>query len=210
MKRTFLVIVLCSVSIGSVAGGIYYWWLHTPPPMPKTIDDALAVVQSPRYKHLDESRRQAYLEKARAIFDALPPQDRLQVIDRVQADPTLERAVRQAREDWMVTQFRQYLAADKAKRQQILDQMIAAMEAGAQLQRLAHRGGPDPGDANAQARQQERMAAAKKHMQEWTETGNPQAQQYMMEFLGDLMRRRQELGLNPDPFPHGPRGGTGK
>lgn len=230
MKLKFLVGILCTIAIATLIGGGYWWWLTTPPAMPETVDEAIDLVQSPRYKRLPETRRAAYMEHATQIFQEADDESKKRIRDQVRDSPELQEAVRDAMVDRLLGMARDYAKADEFNRVTILDRVIAMQELGAQ--RMAQRqrerqqqggssanaGGNAPGsgagsssdssetDEERRARREQRRDEFREFVEDQIETGNPQSQAYVAEFFKNLRERRIQLGLPAHPdFPN--RGG---
>lgn len=213
-RKVVLVSLLALSASGVLAGGWYYTWLMKPPPMPKDIDEAMAVLKSPRYQRLPDSRREPYLEKTREIFEAMSADQRAQVRKTIDNDPESRKAVQQAMEDRMYQMARNYVNAEPDKRKQMVNQFVAMMELGQRFGRgfgSATRPAATPPDtkdeptpeqqAEEKARREQRRNEFMKRMQEQVEKGNPQKQQYVTEFFKAIRDRRAELGLDPNPPP---------
>lgn len=210
LRKTILASLLAVTAAGVLAGGWYYTWLLKPPPMPRDIDEALAVLKSPRYQRLPDSRREPYLEKTREIFEAMSPDQRAQIRKTIEGDPEARKAVQQAMEDRMYQMARNYVTADADKRRLMVNQFVAMMELG---QRFGRGLGPSTQpatqakertpeeQAEEKARRDQRRNEFVKRMQEQVEKGNPQKQQYVTEFFKAIRDRRAELGLDPNPPP---------
>ncbi len=193
MKRNILVLVLVLVASGVLGAGIYVTRLVTPPPMPQTIDDALAVIKSPRFTRLPVDRKLSYAERFRQLVRDLDEQQRRQLWEQFRQDEALRQAQRDLMQQMMIERARQFAMAGEAQRQQILDQFIGRMQAG--RGRWGGRGDRERTPEEQQRRDQwrDRMMTS---MQERAATGNPQHDAYVGEFFKAMRSRRAELGSN--------------
>jgi hypothetical protein len=191
LKRTILAGVLAIAAAAVLATGLYITWIRTPPPMPQSIEDAIALMDSPRYQRLNEQQRRPYTDQMFKLGQSLTPEQRAALRDRMKDNPAFTRNRREMGAEWMLNQARDFAKADDFKRRQVLNQIIAMQEAAAG--RGERRGPPREGQARAEH---------DAWMQEKIEHGDPQRQAYMSEFWKALRQRRREMGLPPDPVPH--------
>ena len=212
-RRIVWAAVLSVVAAATLSGAGYWWWLHTPPPLPTNVDEAIAIFHSPRYQRLPDSRREAYIERGRELWSKLSEDERKALRERVEKDPQLKAAAQKAMQEGMNSGARKFAMASTEDRMKEIDKVIALQEMmrlGGQVAGQARRfgvGRPASTQPADDARRQQRMAEFKKSMQQAVETGNPQRQAYMMEFMKTLRNRRVEKGLDPDPPMPGHRGG---
>ncbi|MCE9590594.1 MAG: hypothetical protein K8S99_08740 [Planctomycetes bacterium] len=219
-RRSFKRIIVGSLAViiglTVLCGGVYAWWLRTPPPMPTTIDESIALLKSPRFNRLTDDQKEPYVEQSMKLRESLSEEDRRSLMEKFRGDPELRRAAGEAGMNEMALRAREFALADPTKKVQILDQAIAMME-------MFRRGGPTtrpdggagggPGggdrppmsDADRAKWQQERQNQFQSRRQQRIEHGNPQKQAYMAEFMKALRARRQQLGL-PAGGPGGPGG----
>lgn len=179
-------------AVGAVA---YVVWLRTAPPLPATLEQSAALIESPRYRRLDDARRSPYLQRVRELVNALPPQERLAWRDRVRDDPRLGQVHAQVMQDMMVAQARAYVAAAPAERQAMLDRFIQMIERRGEDER----GGDRRRDGDSDDGPRRRMRAYLQH-------GDPQSQAFVQEFWKAVRARRAALGLaEPDQDQDAPR-----
>lgn len=211
-RKIVWAVVLGTIAVASLSGAGYWWWLHTPPPLPTNVDDAIATFHSPRYQRLPESRREAYVERARELWAKLSEEERVALRERVEKDPELKAAAQKAMQESMNSGARKYAMASPEDRMKEIDKVIAVQEMmrlGGQVAQQARRFGVSRAStqpAEGATRREQRMNEFRKSMQQAVERGNPQRQAYMMEFMKDLRKRRVEKGLDPDPPMPGQRG----
>lgn len=199
MKKWIGVSALVVLAVTAVAVGGYFTWLHTSPPLPATVDDAMALVKSPRFRRLSEAEREPYVVRMRELADAMTPDQREKGMDLMRDDPELRKEVQKVRSQAMGLRFQEFARADPDQRRAMLDEDIQKMEAGMAMMkgRRTEGGGgnkgPRPGGDN-------RRAERKKMFQDRIQNGDPQDQAYMGEYMKALMQRRRELGLPESPW----------
>lgn len=66
-KRIVMSVVMAG-SIAVLAGGAYFAWLLTPPALPTTSEEAIAVAKSPRFQRLSKEAKQPYYDVIREQF----------------------------------------------------------------------------------------------------------------------------------------------
>ncbi len=177
VRRLLLGGMLTAALASAIGAGLYLTWLRTPPPLPDTIEQAMTVFASPRYRRLPDTRRAAYVMHVRKLADELPQSERTDLWQRMRNEPGMQDAARQAMQDMMVAQARQFATADAVTRTAMLDAFIATME---QRQRNGNKRNPDE---------------ARQRMQRYAQYGDPQNQAYVQEFWKALRQRRHELGI---------------
>jgi hypothetical protein len=190
-KRWLRVSVLGAVAAAVLGVGVYLTWLWTAPPIPKTMDEAIALLASPRYARLNEQRRRPYIDQMRKLGQDLSAEERRALRDRMKDDETLRRSGRELGAEWMLERAREFAKADDFQRRQMLDRIIGMQEMAAGRGRRA--GGP-PRDPTARAEHDA-------WMHDKIEQGDPQRQAYVGELWKALRQRRAEMGLPPDSTP---------
>lgn len=203
MKKWIFPSVLMVLAATVLAAGGYWVWLRTPPAMPQNMDQALALVQSPRFTRLSESRKDAYYEKIRELGEAMSPEDRRAMWDKVRDNDQLRDAAREVHTEAMMDRAKDFALADAATKTRILDQFIGMTEAMRQNMPRP----PQTGNGPRETRSDADRAADRQRRKEWMQNqitkGNPQKQAYMMEFMKAMSERRKQLGLDPMPGPPG-------
>jgi len=194
-KRWWFVTLLGVCGIVSLTGGGYYTWLRTAPPLPSTAEQALETLQSDRFKRLPESRRQAYYDRSAELWKSLDSDAQRDLRAAMQDNTAAREAVRDMMANMMLENARKFATATEEQRQGQLDAVIAMQELAAKRWQQREEKPVETGDAE---RRQKRMENGKQRIQQWIETGNPQRQAWMGEFLKALHARRQERGLDPD------------
>jgi hypothetical protein len=190
-KRWLRVGVLGVVAAAVLSGGIYLTWLWTAPPIPQTMDDAIALLASPRYQRLTEQQRRPYIDQMQKLGRELSAEEKRALRDRMKDDETLRRSGREIGTEWMLERAREFAKADDFQRKQMLDRIIGMQEMASNRGQRA--GGP-PRDGKARAEHDAWMRDRIEH-------GDPQRQAYVGEFWKALRQRRAELGLPADPMP---------
>lgn len=212
--RKWHVVVLALLGVASLAAGSWFILQRTPPPMPKSPQEAMETFKTERFKRLPESRKQAYYEHSRELYEKLEPEQRREMGKQYRDDPEARQVMREAMMNFMLDRARDFATADAQARKDIIDGIIAMQ----QMQGL-RRGGGDrerprrqrqesregETDAQREKRREDRRASRREFVQDRIEQGNPQRQAYVGEFFKALAQRRAERGLEPMSFPR--RGG---
>lgn len=203
-KRIISGSLLATVALAVLAGGAYYTWLTTPPAMPTTVEEAAAVLRSPRYLRLPQTRRFDYVQRASELFDKAPPEQKKEMMQLARKDTQSRDAMQQAMQDRMYLEVRNYVLADDFDRRTIIDRVVAMQEMaiGQQRKRQAQAKPPTPEQQKARdERRQQRQQEFMSQLQKQYEQGNPQFQAYFGEFLKAVMTRREQMGLEAVPEP---------
>ncbi len=209
-KKHWRLVVLVLLAIASLAGGAWMVYQRTPPPMPNSVDEAMQIYKSDRFKRLPESRQSAYYARGRELFEELDQTERRRLREQYRDDPDARRVVRQAMMNFMFDRAKEFAAAEPDQRAVILDGVIAMQESGfGRRPGGGGRGGPggrrgressgEESDADREQRRERRRADARQRIQNMIETGNPQRQAYISEFFKALRERRNERGLESMP-----------
>lgn len=189
--------LLVLLALVVLASGGYYAWLITPPPMPKTVEEAGAMLVSPRYLRLPEARRFDYMHRAAELFDKASPEQKKKMMQNARKDKNNREAVRKAFEDRINMEMRNYVLADDFDRRVIIDRAIGMQE----MMNAARSKKPAGEDTpERKARHERRKAEFIQQIQEHLEKGNPQHQAYFGEFVKAMITRREQMGLDPMPF----------
>ena len=174
--RRWVVTAACVVVGGAVlAGGSYLAWLRTPPPMPTTVAQAVALVDSPRFTRLPESRRADYLVQVQRLMRDLPEDQRRDAWR--QLGPV-------GQEVW-IARAKAFAEASPADRTAMLDAFIAMSEQWRSRRQAQEQKG----------QRDDRRGEMRQRMEEFMQHGDAQGQAYMQEFFKALRQRRAELGL---------------
>lgn len=199
---------LALLGVASLYYGGYRWWLTTAPPMPQTIEQAVALHNDPRYQGLPPQRRAAYIARSRELYEQLDDDAKRQWRQQMREDPEARAAARDAMREQMLNRARDFTLADEAERNKILDQTINMMIAAEAAGRMRNRAGgndrerPELTEEEQQQREQrraERREQGRRQIQQMIEQGDPQRQAYVGEFFKALRERREERGLEPMP-----------
>lgn len=201
-KQKWQIGVLAVLGCASLCYGGYRWWLTTPPPMPQTMEQAVAVFQDPRFANLSKQRQADYRRQSRQLYEELDTEAKKQWRDVIRDDPEAREAVRDAMREQMLDKAREFAVADEAERTKVLDQTINVMiaaETAAKFRSPRKEAKPEELTDEQRARRDERREAGRKRIQTLIENGDPQRQAYVGEFFKALQRRRIERGLKPMP-----------
>ena len=201
MKRRILTLLLCLLGAGTLGGGAYLSWWMTPPPMPRSLEEGIALFSSPRYQRLSEPQRQRYVERLGELTEQVPREMRAEAFRKAFRDESLRPAARDALTSMLMDRGRQFVKGDQATRDRLVNEALIA----GRLMRGMRRRGPrtrapgadsaadSPGDPEARrARRQEQMERGKQWIQERIERGNPQQQAYFMEYVRAIRKRREQ------------------
>lgn len=206
-RRKVLTVGLAVAAAVCLAVGGYAAWLLSPPPLPRTLPEAVALAKSARYQRLDAPTRAQYLQRMQNLFQSSDPENRRAIWEQVRDDPEARQALGQMTEEMMGLRLQAFAKADAAGRRQILDEAIDQWEArrtqmaNRPATRPAGERGPGPGGPNGAGG--DRMARMRERMQK----GNPQQQALMREFMRAMQERRRERGLPAIQGPGGMGGG---
>ncbi len=75
-KKRMVAIACAVLATGAVGYGSWAMLSRMPPSLPKTADDALAVINSAKFARLDPERKQQYLEETMRLVRELPEEQR--------------------------------------------------------------------------------------------------------------------------------------
>lgn len=195
-KRIIGLSALMLTAVVVLAGGSYYVWLTTPPPLPRTAKEAGELLMSQRYLRLPENRRMDYVQRAAELYDNASADEKKELRE-LRRDPANREALKLAMQDRINLEMRKYVTADEFDRRQMIDRVIAMQEMFAS--RMKNRPRPEQ-TPERQARREKRQNEFMQEIQKQIEQGNPQHQAYVGEFFKALMERRKAMGLDPLPF----------
>ena len=163
--RVAIVGVLGLLAIAAMLGAS---WYLSPPPMPTTLNEAKALVDSPRFQRLGKDQRQPYLDVITEQFGSLDDDTRRAL---VADNAALRDALRENRRSQMMARARAYGLATPEER----EAMMAENPFG---QRPP--GPPGGGDFGARMRGR---------INDSTVNGNPQESAYFAEMMKARFRR---------------------
>ena len=207
IRKWVVTSLLAVVAAAAVTYGVYYVWLTTPPAMPETLEQAVEVVNSPRFAQLSPQRKEAYQTRMMELFREADDTEREAVRDRVRDEPELRRGMRDTMREVMFNRVQAFATASPSERKKMLDEDIDRMqqmrrnrpprpEGG---ERRGGGGGPrgdrsDDGSAENRQRDPDRPSR-RERMQDRIEHGDPQRQALMMEYWRALRERMEERGI---------------
>jgi hypothetical protein len=119
-RKITRVTVLALTAAVVLGGGAFTAWYLTPPALPTTIEEAVAVASSPRYKRLSDKQKQPYLDVVREQFGSLDREERRAMIGR---DEDTRDMARDAMRSMMRQYMKSYGAATYEQRQAMLQSM---------------------------------------------------------------------------------------
>ncbi len=197
LKRNILVAAIVLAGSGAVIGGAYYAWLITPPAMPQTAEQGIAMLGSARFDRMPDYRQDEYAARVRELIHQMPDDQRRDLFRQMHGNEDARDSMRQMMRRQMQQHVRELAEADEAERDVMLDQIIDQQEQRASQPRPQRppgagdrRGGGDRG--NFRDRMQRRI-----------EEGNPQGHAIRREIRDAIRDRRDERGLPPPPARRG-------
>lgn len=196
LKKKIGVGVLVLVAIAVLSAGGYYVWLTTPPPMPVTVGEAGKLLVSERYLRLPESRRYDYMQRAMQLYEKASAAEKKELQDQFRKVKKNNGLISQVVEDRINAEIRNYIMADEFERRIIIDRAIG-LQMIAEARRAKRPATPQTPERKARIEQ--RKDAFVQMVEKRLETGNPQQQSYVGEFVKAMMARRAEMGLEPLP-----------
>lgn len=190
MNTNFKLIVLPILAAATLIGGGYFAWLQTSPPMPETAEDVESLLNSARYARLSNVEKRPYQERMNEMWGSLSKDDRKRLGEQLKDNTG---AQQDAMEQGIRTMYKtMILYQDETNRNAMLDMIINRMESEEGQQRrqrdVASQDTPEG---------QERKAEMEQWMNNWMDSGDPQAMGYGSEFFKLLQNRRKERGLPP-------------
>ncbi|MEM6458953.1 MAG: hypothetical protein AAF710_06135 [Planctomycetota bacterium] len=193
--------VLCVVVLAGASGAAWYF---SPPALPETIDEARALVDSPRFQRLSTDDKRVYYDVIREQYGSLDRDER-RALRR--EDEQLSQAMREA---WMV-QMRErmvtYAEASPDDREELMQDMRRNRPGGDRPRRPENntpedtpgRGGeggdrPDRGERPERTDEEraERAQRMRDRISERMTEGDAQMNQLMREFFGERRRMREQ------------------
>lgn len=75
-KKTIVGASAATIASAALAGGIWWSVAHRPPRLPRTADEAVALLASAKFDRLDEDRQRQYSAEAARLMRALPAEQR--------------------------------------------------------------------------------------------------------------------------------------
>lgn len=213
LKSRKVLMVLAVLAAVAIAGGGYYAWSITPPPMPKTADEAVALLKSDRFQRLSDKQKRQYRDRIAEVIGPLDPEKRRELMrDRELRESGGGRDMMRA---MMLQRATAYAQADPAERQDMITQ--AREQFGAMMR---GRGGPrgegdgqgnrppsgegeerqpreEMTEAEREARRAERREQWKSHIEQWVNEGNPQESALIREYFHALRDGWEDIPQRP-------------
>ncbi|MEM1027203.1 MAG: hypothetical protein AAGJ38_03885 [Planctomycetota bacterium] len=176
-RRRWQTVLLASVSVLVLAGGAVFAWYLTPPAMPTTAEEAIAVAKSPRFARLSADEKRPYFDVFREQFGLNPE---LRQIWR--EDPELRDASREMWREMMNQRMNAFMLADFDEQQEMIaESPFGRPRGGGEGGRSE--GNRDRGDGQGRPD----AAAMRDRMSERISNGNPQTSAAM----GEMIRARR-------------------
>lgn len=119
-KKTIKAVGTSSIAVMVLAAGGYLAWYLTAPALPTTLDEAITLANSPRYKRLSDEQKQPYLDVIREQFGSLDREQRRAMIGD---DEDARDMARDAMRAMMMQMMKTYGAASYEERQAMAARM---------------------------------------------------------------------------------------
>lgn len=171
-SKSIKVAALTAVSVVVLTAGGALAWYFTPPALPTTLEEAIAVANSPRYKRLSKDQKEPYLDVIRERFGSLDREERRKMLGD---DEAARNMARDAMRGMWMGRMKAFGAATFEERREMLAQMPQRPE---RPQRPPGEG-RDPGQMRN--RVSDRMA-----------NGNAQNMANMGEFIRQRQKQREQ------------------
>ncbi|MEM9881497.1 MAG: hypothetical protein AAF800_01095 [Planctomycetota bacterium] len=160
-------------------------WYFSPPPLPETIEEARAVVDSPRFQRLSTDDKRVYYDVIREQYGSLNRDERRALR---QEDEQLSQAMREA---WMIRMREMmvtYADTPPEEREQLMETMRPERPRGDRPQR------PDEGERPERTpeEQAERAERMRDRISDRMANGDAQMNQLMREFFAERRRMRDQ------------------
>ena len=162
-RRRIRIAAVTAAGLAIIACMLGASWYFSPPPMPTTIEEAKALVDSPRFARLSKDQRRPYLDVITETFGSLDDDTRRAMVEENDA---LRDALREGRRSAMMERARAFGLADAEER----EAMLAESPWGARPP------GPRPGGGDGGARMRGRINDSMVN-------GNPQQGAYFAEMI---------------------------
>jgi hypothetical protein len=204
MRKTLLLAALVAAAGAALWYGVREYRLSRVPTMPKSIEDTIAVLNSPQFEHLPDARKEAYFDRAQELMDKASPQQKKALDEKIKRDPDAQAAAREAFYRFIEGKAIGYVHSNETERLRELDQvlLLEKMTLALRQREPTTQSATQPEGGDSSARRpgwgKDRQQGDQRWLQDKIERGNPQKQAYIVEFIKDLRMRRTQLGL-PEP-----------
>lgn len=171
------------------AGMAYTYWPAGTPPMPESMEDVPALLESEAYKNLSPELRREYVLRVQELMKSADREQRREVMG---SDASRD-AMRDMFKQMMVDRAKQFALADEATRRQMIAEDRARME------QMGGRGGPggrpggegrggERGDRPEPTEQEkaERRDKRESQIEQWVNEGNGQEWALIREYRQQL------------------------
>jgi hypothetical protein len=194
-KKKTLVVALAVVAPVVLVSGLYYAHLTTPPPVPKTFEQAVKTMGSGRYQRLPHYRKAEYAGQATRLFTELPPERREQVRKDMAENETLGPIAREMGRGTEIELYKAFSRAPRVARVKMLDAEIQRREAARTARQERSR--QSATQRQAQAGRQGPTRTATQVVRGMVQQDNPQTGAFGLgaEYSKAMRERRKELGL---------------
>ena len=195
-KKKTMIAALGVLAPVVLVSGIYYTYLMTPPPMPKTFEKAVNTMDSARYKRLPDYRKAEYAAQARRIFAELAPERQEEVGKEMADDETLRAIGREMRRGEELERYKRFSRASRAERIRMLDEDINRREAArAERQARSRQSGTQ---RQARSGRQRGTKSATNVIRQMIQQDNPQTGAFGLgaEYRRALKERQKQRGLS--------------
>ncbi len=180
-KKKVLAAVLALVAVLVLLLGGWFAWRQTSPPLPEDLADIEDLLDDGRYQRMSNAEQRPYQERINELWGGMSPEDRERLGELIQDNPDAQ----QAAMDAMVQGMRDmYANAVRSGNMGPLNAMADQMG-----NRMAEGGGDRP------EMTEEELEEARDRMNNFLDSGDPQAMGFMSEMFKGMMERRRERGL---------------
>lgn len=177
-----------AISLGAVVvlvGGSGMAWYFTPPALPGTIEEARAVVESPRYERLSKAQKQPYLDVIREQFGSLDRDARRAMMDE---NEQMRDALRASRDAEREAFTKAYVLATPQEREEMVPERDAGR--GDRPRGAPPEGGPEGGDRGGDGGG-ERRGPSNERVNDRATNGSAQNSQLRSEMRSERRKQRE-------------------
>ncbi|MFI4859303.1 MAG: hypothetical protein ACIAXF_01340 [Phycisphaerales bacterium JB063] len=179
-KKVWKVGLLAIVAVVVLVLGGWFAWSMTSPPMPENIEDIEALFADSRYQGMTDAEQQPYLERVNEMWGGMSNEDRRRLAELLRSNPDTQEEARNA----MVRGMRDmYTNSVRSGNTALIDQMADQMG-----NRMAQEMG------NGIDVSEEQMEQGREQMNQFLDSGDPQALGFMSEVMKGMMERRRARG----------------
>ena len=201
LKEHPKVLALVFVSVLVLGGGLAYaYWPEPVPPMPETIEDVSALLESKSYANLSREQKRPYVER---VSELMRNSDREQRRAALGDSEASRDAMRDMFRQMMTDRAKQFAMASPAERQKMIQEDLARFanrggpggrggrgeggERGGERQGGERSTRPEPTEEEREQRREER----ENRIEQWVNEGNGQEAALMREYWHAIRQARE-------------------